>query len=80
MLRQIGSMSATGARPTVALFKKLVAQYPPKLRRALLEKHLFDARFELELAAKSVERGDVLYLRDACYDDRLVRLYSSKGR
>jgi hypothetical protein len=78
MLRQIGSISATGPRPTVALFKKLVAQYPPKLRRA--EKHLFDARFELELAAKSVERGDVLYLRDACYDDRLVRLYSSKGR
>jgi predicted nucleotidyltransferase len=45
----------------LALLKKLVAQYPPKLRRALVEKHLFDARFELEFAAKSVERGDVLY-------------------
>jgi hypothetical protein len=45
----------------LALLKKLVAQYPPKLRRALVEKHLFDARFELEFAAKSGERGDVLH-------------------
>jgi hypothetical protein len=31
------------------------------LRPALIEKHLFDARFELELAAKSAQRGDVLH-------------------
>ena len=41
--------------------KKLVAHYPPELRRALVEKHLFDARFEFELAAKSGQRGDVLH-------------------
>lgn len=45
----------------LAELKKLVAQYPPKLCRALVEKHLFDARFELELAAKSGQRGDVLH-------------------
>ena len=27
----------------------------------MIEKHLFDARFELELAAKSAQRGDVLH-------------------
>jgi len=31
------------------------------LRPALIERHLFDARFELELAAKSAQRGDVLH-------------------
>lgn len=36
-------------------------RHAPKLRRALVEKHLFDARLELEFAAKSGERGDVLH-------------------
>lgn len=45
----------------LAALKKLVAHYPPRLRPALIEKHLFDARFDLELAAKSAQRGDVLH-------------------
>lgn len=45
----------------LAALKKLVAHYPLRLRPALIEKHLFDARFELELAAKSAQRGDVLH-------------------
>jgi hypothetical protein len=45
----------------LAALKKLVAHYPIRLRPALIEKHLFDARFELELAAKSAQRGDILH-------------------
>ena len=42
--------------------KRLCADYPPELRRALIEKHLFDARFEIEIAAEPAERGDAMYV------------------
>jgi hypothetical protein len=41
--------------------KRRCADYPPKLRRALIEKHLFDARFEIEIAERPAERGDIMY-------------------
>src|SRR5581483_3620424 len=35
----------------LARLKRLCAQYPAAMRRALIEKHLFDARFEISIAA-----------------------------
>ncbi len=49
----------TGA---VAKIKALVREYPEKFRAAAVTKHLFDAEFELSIAAKPVERADVMYV------------------
>ncbi len=46
----------------VARLKKMVDEYPPALRRALCEKHLFDAGFELGIADKPAARGDAFYV------------------
>jgi hypothetical protein len=46
----------------VASLKQLVAVYPPRMRRALVDKHLFDAQFEIEIAAGPAERGDIAYV------------------
>ena len=46
----------------VARLKKMVGEYPPALRRALCEKHLFDAGFELGIADKPATRGDAFYV------------------
>jgi predicted nucleotidyltransferase len=46
----------------VAALKKLVKAYPPRMRRALIEKHLFDAQFEIEIALGPAGRGDVVYV------------------
>src|ERR1700751_2522803 len=32
------------------------------MRRALVDKHLFDAQFEIEIAAGTAERGDIAYV------------------
>jgi hypothetical protein len=32
------------------------------MRRALIDKHLFDAQFEIEIALGSAERGDIVYV------------------
>jgi Nucleotidyltransferase domain len=46
----------------LASLKRMAAEYPAKLRRALIEKHLFDARFEIEIAARPAELGDTMYV------------------
>ncbi|HLX36474.1 MAG TPA: nucleotidyltransferase domain-containing protein, partial [Candidatus Binataceae bacterium] len=45
--------------------KTLVAEYPDKMRTALVRKHLFDSAFHLEIAAKPAARGDIMYV-SAC--------------
>jgi predicted nucleotidyltransferase len=47
---------------TVARLKSLVGEYPERLRTAALTKHLFDAEFEISIAAKPAQRGDVMYV------------------
>ncbi len=42
--------------------KSMVAQYPEKMRIALVRKHLFDSAFHLELAGKPAARGDIMYV------------------
>jgi hypothetical protein len=36
--------------------------YPTRMRRALVDKHLFDARFEIEIAIAPAARGDLVYV------------------
>jgi predicted nucleotidyltransferase len=47
---------------TVARLKSRVSEYPEKFRIAAVTKHLFDAEFEISIAAKPAERGDVMYV------------------
>ncbi len=47
---------------TVARLKSRVSEYPETLRTAAVTKHLFDAEFEISIAAKPAERGDVMYV------------------
>lgn len=47
---------------TVARLKSRVADYPETLRTAAVTKHIFDAEFEIAIAAKPAERGDVMYV------------------
>ena len=42
--------------------KSTVAEYPEKMRTALVRKHLFDSAFHLELAGKPAARGDIMYV------------------
>jgi hypothetical protein len=42
--------------------KKRISIYPPRLRRALVAKYLFDADFMLELARPTASRGDVFHV------------------
>ena len=56
----------------LAALKHLVAVYPAQMRRALVDKHLFDAQFEIEIAAGPAARGDIAYVsqclaRAACF-------------
>ena len=46
----------------LARLKQLVAVYPPRMRRTLVDKHLFDAQFEIQIAARPAARGDVVYV------------------
>jgi hypothetical protein len=46
----------------LAALKQLVAAYPARMRRALVDKHLFDAQFEIEIAAGPATRGDIAYV------------------
>lgn len=46
----------------LAELKKQVADYPEKMRAALVRKHLFDSAFHLEIAAKPAARGDIAYV------------------
>jgi predicted nucleotidyltransferase len=46
----------------LAQLKELVAEYPEKMRVALVRKHLFDSAFHLEIAGKPAARGDIAYV------------------
>jgi hypothetical protein len=46
----------------VARLKQLVSVYPPRMRQALIAKHLFDAQFEIEISAGPAARGDSAYV------------------
>jgi len=46
----------------LAELKSLVREYPEKFRAAAVAKHLFDAEFEISIAAKPAERADVMYV------------------
>jgi hypothetical protein len=46
----------------VARLKSMVSEYPEKFRSAAVSKHLFDAEFEIMIAAKPAERIDVMYV------------------
>jgi predicted nucleotidyltransferase len=46
----------------LSALKKLVLSYPPGMRRALVDKHLFDTQFEIEIALEPAGRGDVAYV------------------
>jgi predicted nucleotidyltransferase len=47
---------------TVARLKSRVSTYPETLRTAAVTKHLFDAEFEISIAAKPAERADLIYV------------------
>src|ERR1700722_4553929 len=47
---------------TIGRLKSQVSEYPEKFRTAVVTKHLFDAEFEIAIAAKPAERGDVMYV------------------
>src|SRR5579862_759819 len=51
--------AATGA---IDDLKSMVREYPEKFRDAAVTKHLFDAEFEISIAAKPAERADVMYV------------------
>ncbi len=42
--------------------KALTAEYPPKLKQAIIEKYLWEADFALGMARKPAERSDVFYV------------------
>lgn len=46
----------------LSALKKLVEKYPPRMRRALIDKHLFDAQFEIDIALGAADRGDLVYV------------------
>lgn len=46
----------------IAELKSLAREYPEKFRAAAVAKHLFDAEFEISIAAKPAERADVMYV------------------
>ncbi len=50
------------ANRAIADLKSLVREYPENFRAAAVTKHLFDAEFEISIAAKPAERADVMYV------------------
>jgi predicted nucleotidyltransferase len=47
---------------SIAELKSLVCEYPEKFRAAIVIKHMFDAEFEISIAARPAARGDVMYV------------------
>lgn len=47
---------------SIAELKSVVREYPEKFRAAVVTKHMFDAEFEISIAAKPAARGDVMYV------------------
>jgi len=50
------------ASNAIAELKSLVREYPEKFRAATIVKHMFDAEFEISIAAKPAARADVMYV------------------
>jgi predicted nucleotidyltransferase len=50
------------ASSAIAELRSLVREYPEKFRAAVVTKHMFDAEFEISIAAKPAARGDVMYV------------------
>ena len=50
------------ASKAIAELKSLVREYPEQFRAAVVTKHMFDAEFEISIAAKPAARGDVMYV------------------
>ena len=48
----------------LARLKAMVAEYPEKMRVALVRKHLFDSAFHIEIAAKPAARADIMYVSE----------------
>ncbi len=48
----------------LARLKAMVAEYPEKMRVALVRKHLFDSAFHIEIAAKPAARTDIMYVSE----------------
>jgi predicted nucleotidyltransferase len=46
----------------LARLKAIVAEYPEKMRDALVRKHLFDSAFHIEIATKPAARADIMYV------------------
>lgn len=46
----------------LARLKTIVAEYPERMRTALVRKHLFDAAFHIEIATKPAARDDLVYV------------------
>ncbi len=52
---------------TLAALKALTSSYPPHLKRALIDKYLWEAGFALDTSSKSAERGDTFYVSGALF-------------
>lgn len=51
----------------LAALKRLTTEYPPLLKRALIDKHLWEAKFALDTAEKSAARGDVFHVAGSLF-------------
>jgi predicted nucleotidyltransferase len=51
----------------LATLKALAAEYPRPLKRALVEKYLWEAQFALDTGRKSAGRGDVFYVSGCAF-------------
>ena len=47
--------------------KRRIAVYPAALRRAIVTRHLFDATFQLAVADKPAQRGDIAYVAGSIF-------------
>ena len=47
---------------TLKALKSATREYPPRLKRALIQDHLWEARFALDTCRKSATRGDAFYV------------------
>ncbi len=51
----------------LAALQALTLNYPQHLKRALIDKYLWEATFALDTASKAAERGDVFYVTGALF-------------
>ncbi len=51
----------------LAALKRLTVAYPPMLRRALVDKYLWEARFALDTARKPASRGDIFHVAGSLF-------------